>query len=242
MERLLNRMELWNPATLFGVGVVASVAIGTGLTAGFCYYAGGTLVLETMTAGIVTALMVAVVPCYFLVRLVERLREQRDRVETLAATDDLTGVLNRRMYEITVRQEMARSRRYHQPLSLIMVDVDHFKNINDTLGHTRGDVVLRVISDAIAENLRQSDYLFRYGGEEFVVLSPQTDREGIRILAGRIKSRVEKLRVPGVPSLTVSLGLVSSSEDMDCGAMLDKADEALYVAKARGRNRIEFAH
>lgn len=234
-------MERRHPAVLYLVAVAGAVLLSCLVTIGFSYYFHGLLRLDYLVTGFLTSLVVSVLISYLFVALLTRLHNLKARIEELAATDDLTGVLNRRMYEITVRQEMARCRRYTQPLSMIMVDIDHFKNINDTLGHSRGDLVLRGIADAISDNLRASDYLFRYGGEEFVVLSPQTDIDGVHILANRIKTNVQKLRLPGVPPLTISLGLVSSNHEMSCQDMLEKADEALYAAKTKGRNRIELA-
>lgn len=241
MEAIIRFLERQHPARLY-LGAVMGAVTFTGLSAvGFSFYFHAEYRAEYLISGLLTALIVSVLLSYLFVALIARLQRLQARVEQLAATDSLTGVLNRRMYEITVRQEMARCRRYRQPLSLIMVDIDHFKQINDTLGHSRGDIVLRNIADAIADNLRESDYLFRYGGEEFVVLSPQTDIDGVDTLARRIKNNVEQLRIPGIPPLTISLGLVSSDQEMSHQDMLEKADEALYVAKARGRNRIELA-
>ncbi len=241
MERIIQILEERNPFVLYLLAVSGAVGATCLFAVAFSYLFFGHFMAEFLAAGFCISLVVSAFLSYVFVALIRHLHALKCHVENLAATDDLTGVLNRRMYEITVRQELARCQRYTQPLVLIMIDIDHFKNINDSLGHTRGDMVLQCVSATIAANLRASDYLFRYGGEEFVVLSPQTDLAGAHILADRIKANVECLRIPGVPRLTISLGLVSSQDDMDSRAMLEKADEALYMAKTRGRNRIELA-
>lgn len=178
-------------------------------------------------------------------RVAERtqaLENANQRLANLARTDDLTGLNNRRAFFELAEQEMARCMRYERPLTLIMLDVDHFKAINDTHGHAVGDAVLIHIAEVLRESARISDIFARYGGEEFVILAPETDREAAHNLAERIRSRLEQQ--PTIVNgqdypVTVSLGLAFLSNHPNLEKLLLEADRALYRAKANGRNRIE---
>jgi diguanylate cyclase (GGDEF)-like protein len=161
----------------------------------------------------------------------------------LAERDGLTRIANRRAFERQLRREFSRSRRYRQPLTLIMADIDHFKRINDRYGHQVGDRVLCQVARLFSETVRHSDFVARYGGEEFVVILPETGLESSLVLAGRLKRSVEErplLAVPEPLSLTLSLGLADTGAPLTDEApdLVRLADRALYVAKARGRNRI----
>jgi diguanylate cyclase (GGDEF)-like protein len=164
------------------------------------------------------------------------------RLSHLASTDPLTGVPNRRMLEIDLRKHGKLAKRYNKKLSLIMIDIDNFKGVNDTYGHQAGDEVLRRIAYLILRNIRETDALYRYGGEEFAVLCPETDKEGAFELAERIRESVRRERF-GVGRnkslyITVSLGVASFPEDTrDPSELLAIADLSLYKAKTEGRNR-----
>ena len=172
------------------------------------------------------------------------LKESKDELETLATTDELTGLHNRRSLMSRLRFEVARTRRFRTPLSAVMVDVDHFKNVNDEFGHQLGDEVLAAIGRLVRENVRVIDVAGRYGGEELCILLPNTPPEGARKFAETLRSRIEA-QVHGAGARTVavtaSLGVGSFNHmDIDDAEMLLKqADAALYRAKARGRNRVE---
>jgi len=162
-----------------------------------------------------------------------------------ALTDPVTGINNRAALDATLAREVELAQRHELPLSLVMLDVDRFKQINDRHGHLAGDEVLRRIADTIAECIRRSDIVFRYGGEEFAVILANTELDGAALLARRVcvaiarqPVRRDEAQVP----VTVSVG-VSTLEAGDCGAdLLDKADRALYQAKVQGRNRVvEYA-
>jgi len=165
-------------------------------------------------------------------------------LELLATTDDLTGLHNRRSLMNRLKFEVARSRRFRTPLSAVMVDVDHFKQINDRHGHIVGDEVLAAIGRLVRENVRVIDVAGRYGGEELCILLPNTPPEGARkfaeTLRGRIESQVHMDGSRKVP-VTASLGIGSFNHmDIDdADSLLRQADAALYQAKQNGRNRIE---
>jgi diguanylate cyclase (GGDEF)-like protein/PAS domain S-box-containing protein len=166
------------------------------------------------------------------------------RLHELATTDGLTGLSNRRHFVNQVRVEFDRAGRYGVPLSLLMLDADLFKNINDTFGHETGDRALCLLAETIRQRLRVIDSVGRLGGEEFAVLLPETTLEGALQVAERIRSAVERSAIPtdqGQCSLTVSLGVATMTADMhDLGALLRRADAALYAAKNNGRNRVEI--
>ena len=164
------------------------------------------------------------------------------RLSHLASTDPLTGVSNRRMLEVDLKKHGKLAKRYNKKLSLIMIDIDNFKGVNDTYGHPAGDEVLRRLALLILRNIRETDTLYRYGGEEFAVLCPETDKEGAFELAERIREAVrrEKFTVGRnrVVHITVSLGVASFPEDTrDPEDLLAVADLSLYKAKTEGRNR-----
>lgn len=154
-----------------------------------------------------------------------------------ALTDALTGCVNRRSFEMQLERNLQFAMRNRQPLSLIMLDIDHFKRVNDTFGHMAGDVALRTLADVLLRELRGIDTAARYGGEEFAIILPQADVEGARIVAERLRVCVEATDVPGVGYLTASFGVatfpVHSTTRTDLVAL---ADDALYAAKHAGRN------
>ena len=161
-----------------------------------------------------------------------------------AARDPLTGLGNRRGLEAALARESGLARRHGDPLSLLMVDVDRFKRINDRFGHLAGDRVLRAVARCIAGCARRSDLVFRYGGEEFCVVLGRTGPEGARRLAGRVRAAVGALRLPmgsGTLRISVSLGVASRSPGEDPAALIGKADLALYRAKRAGGDTVRPA-
>lgn len=177
--------------------------------------------------------------------IVQDVTEQRralERLEVLASTDDLTGALNRRRFLTLVAEEIERSERYGRELSLLMLDLDHFKSINDNFGHLAGDRVLVAFTEECQGHLRASDRLARMGGEEFAILLPETGRDDAGVLAERIRRATEQLDVPdagGPPPCTVSIGGAQWEPGMSVDALFGHADRKLYLAKQRGRNRYE---
>ncbi len=155
-----------------------------------------------------------------------------------ATTDALTGLGNRRALEDRAQYEINRAGRFGSPLSGILIDIDHFKELNDELGHLKGDEVLKEVTEAISACLRSTDQLYRWGGEEFFVIAPETPQTGARNLAEKIRRRVENLVSCTKRPVTVSLGVALWERLQDLPLWLERADKALYIAKNRGRNRV----
>jgi len=171
-----------------------------------------------------------------------KLAETLDALRRLATRDQLTGLLNRREFERIVFEEQERAQRFGHSLAFVMVDIDHFKRVNDTHGHAAGDVVLREVARRVASEVRTVDRVVRFGGEELVLILVQTDRAGAFEMANRVCTAVElePIVVDGGRELnvTVSAGAASMPEDVDNAlTLLNAADKALYAAKARGRNQ-----
>ena len=176
-----------------------------------------------------------------------RRKRQEDDLREEATKDFLTGLYNRRAFEDMARQELARWQRGREPLSLLLIDADHFKRVNDTYGHPTGDAVLRALAHAVQDQLRELDIVARFGGEEIVVVMPSTDLVGARSAAERIRQAIELLRVPTADGsqarFTISVGVAEASREAgSVELLLQRADEALYEAKRRGRNRTVVAH
>ena len=163
--------------------------------------------------------------------------------EMRAATDGLTGLPNQRAVHDTLKRMVAQAGRTVEPLALVMFDLDHFKQINDTFGHSRGDDVLAAVGDVAAHTVRGSDFVGRLGGEEFAVMLPGTDREGARRVAENLRDAISSLAVAGIErEITASFGVAVLPEDApEAQALLRAADRALYQAKANGRDRVELA-
>ena len=175
---------------------------------------------------------------------------QKRAAETIEAdnranTDDLTRVASRRHFFDLAEKEFARSIRYDLPLAVLMMDVDHFKKVNDRFGHAFGDKLLRHLVETASDVLRENDIVGRVGGEEFAVLLPHTDEEGARALAERVRDRISQaplMSEEGHLASTISIGIGLRTPDVvSFDNMLRKADEALYRAKAGGRNRVALS-
>ncbi|SFX06634.1 diguanylate cyclase (GGDEF) domain-containing protein [Pseudomonas sp. NFACC49-2] len=167
------------------------------------------------------------------------------RVATQSALrDPLTGTGNRIAMDQTLEREIDMSRRHMQPLSLLMLDIDHFKRINDTHGHGVGDEVLRTVAESIKQQLRNVDMVFRFGGEEFLILLSNTSREAAAMVGERLRyaAQVQDYFVAGTRiELTVSLGCATLLPGESAESLLRRVDSALYVAKREGRNRLAMA-
>jgi diguanylate cyclase (GGDEF)-like protein len=165
------------------------------------------------------------------------------QVETLAIMDSLTGLFNRRRFETILSNEFKKSVRYLQPLSCMMIDIDHFKEVNDSFSHQTGDLVLREVARLIQANIREVDTPARWGGEEFVVLSPNTSKDNAVRAADRILKSIASHPFPGIEQrkLTVSIGLagIPDSRIDTPEKLVHAADLALYEAKRKGRARVE---
>lgn len=159
------------------------------------------------------------------------------RLQQLAVTDGLTGLNNRASFETRLAEEVLHARHRGRPLTLMIVDVDHFKSFNDTFGHPAGDEVLKEVSDRFRRALRSSDFVARYGGEEFAILLPGVDLEEARNLAERVRQTVDGGEWPQ-RNITVSIGVAGLREESGGQRLIVDADEALYLSKRRGRNRV----
>ncbi len=166
-------------------------------------------------------------------------KRMEEELEKLAITDRLTQAYNRIKFEEIIGREIEMFKRHNQLLSMAMLDIDHFKEVNDTYGHLVGDYVLKTIANIVRENIRKIDYLVRWGGEEFMVIAPEADLERIRELAERIRTVIEGYSFDKVGKVTVSFGITQFKKDDTEDSFIKKADDALYKAKANGRNRVE---
>jgi two-component system cell cycle response regulator len=173
------------------------------------------------------------------------LGRQADRLAALSQTDALTGLPNRRALSEHIREELQRARRYGTAMSLLLVDVDGLKQVNDTHGHAAGDRVIRAVALAIAQTLRESDFGARWGGDEFGIVAPNTTSGAARAFAERLVNHVRSQPDEHGRSPTVSVGIATfnpnRSEHADVESLARAADRALYQAKADGRNRVEAA-
>ena len=176
-------------------------------------------------------------------REIKRIARQQ-KLEYQASTDALTGLANRRAFTTRAEQELARANRYGGELSILMVDIDFFKKVNDTYGHQVGDIVLKELADILLRALRDIDFAARFGGEEFVVLLPGTNAENALKTAERLRVLVGDARIPlqqgGVVKITVSIGVASysASANNSIEKLIYEADKALYMAKGTGRNKV----
>lgn len=174
-----------------------------------------------------------------------RYKKIQRQLAQMAMFDSLTGALNRPAFFQHAEKEFSRAKRYHRPLSVIMLDIDHFKRINDQYGHQAGDHVLKIFVEACEEITRETDLLGRIGGEEFVLLLPDTPLNSAYYLAERLRERINKypyLAGDMLIEVTASLGVAEvQAGDDNFKALLHRADEALYEAKHSGRNRVKMA-
>jgi diguanylate cyclase (GGDEF)-like protein len=161
--------------------------------------------------------------------------------EENALTDELTKLPNRRALAQRFLQEMQRARRHRKAIAFLMIDLDHFKLVNDTYGHLNGDAVLAELASIISTGARESDVCARYGGEEFAMILHETTEPGARTLAERIRSKVAAATFPGGLKLTISIGVAATDEPALFTTLIERADQALYVAKQSGRNQVRVA-
>jgi diguanylate cyclase len=187
-----------------------------------------------------SALIITAVLGYMFLALVAHLERSQRRMTRQATLDPLTGIFNRRHFLNLVEREWSLSRRYDTDCALVLIDVDHFKRVNDGFGHRCGDTLLCRIAEAATETLRQADVLARFGGEEFVLFLPHTDPLGALDVAERVRERIEALEFGWngllIP-VSVSLGVAAlHSEHITLDQLIRDADDALDVAKAAGRN------
>jgi diguanylate cyclase (GGDEF)-like protein len=167
-----------------------------------------------------------------------------DRVRQLAYRDGLTGTFNRRFFEMRILEELERARRHSLELSIIMIDVDGFKPLNDEFGHLLGDEALRQMTTFFLQQVRKADVVCRYGGDEFAILLPETNGYNASITAEKLRCAVAAWAFPGLPvPLTISAGIACFPEHGNSrDELIEVADNALYSAKTAGRNQVVFEH
>lgn len=169
------------------------------------------------------------------------LHEKAEKLKEISITDPLTGLLNRRYFQERLMEEIEGCKRHGLPVCLIMVDIDDFKQVNDTYGHLKGDEAIKSLASSLRKTIRSIDVASRYGGEEFTVILPQTDKEDAHRIAKRLceSFSMEGTAQLDIPRLTVSVGLSSFPEDAETiDGLIDSADRALYQAKHSGKNRV----
>jgi diguanylate cyclase (GGDEF)-like protein/PAS domain S-box-containing protein len=173
-----------------------------------------------------------------LINIHHHIAKQEELIK-LAHTDTLTGLKNRRYFRQLADQEIARATRTREQLFIMMLDIDYFKRVNDTHGHDVGDLALIAIAEILKKCIRKMDVLARWGGEEFLVMMPETNLTGASLIAERIRHQVSLLKLPEIPEgLTISIGLSQVKPNMELKTATNLADQALYQAKIKGRNRV----
>jgi diguanylate cyclase (GGDEF)-like protein len=174
----------------------------------------------------------------------KRMREYNERLLTLASVDPLTGIANARAYYSFCNRWLMSARRSGAPCSVLFVDLDHFKRINDSLGHAAGDTVLKAVADTLGSSIRRSDMVGRIGGEEFSIFLPDTDIRSAAVLGEKLRAAVESLTlaIDGKPlKVTASIGVATSAgHEASMAIIQQRADQAMYQAKSQGRNRVSF--
>lgn len=161
-----------------------------------------------------------------------------EKLVKLASYDDLTGALNRRRMEEHLTTFLNTAQRYQRDFGVLLLDLDHFKRINDTFGHNTGDDVLIEVCAAIQGTLRETDIFGRWGGEEFMIIAPETSYPDTLNLAERVCRHVAESSWPNLPNVTVSIGVAHFEQDTVWDSIVDRADKAMYEAKQQGRNRV----
>lgn len=237
--RIRNKRELWFFVT--AVSLISVLASELSLAA--LYVLIGDAAFGASTAfytALVVPILVAAPVCYLTARMALKLNETHARLKELAHTDELTGLINRRSFFDRAESILAAARNTGQPLSLLVIDADYFKQLNDTYGHATGDAALVFLTEQLTVSVRKSDLVCRLGGEEFAVLLPEMDTVEASRLAERIVRRIASRPMvwdDKIIEISVSCGIADTSVGDDMTTLFKAADDALYAAKHSGRNR-----
>lgn len=180
-----------------------------------------------------------IIPLFYGRRLIAQHETLHAQIARMAAEDSLTGLYNRRIINELIQYEIERSERYKKGFSIIIVDIDFFKRVNDRHGHLAGDELLKKFAHILQDTIRHTDKVGRWGGEEFVVLCPETKPEGAESLANKIREKIESTTFNDFGKQTASFGIACYQQGSTLDSMISHADEALYTAKNSGRNRVE---
>ena len=171
-------------------------------------------------------------------RLIKKQDQLYDDIRELSEIDHLTEMYNRRKITELFDREITRYKRYKHPLSIILIDIDYFKKINDHYGHNQGDITLKEISSILKTEARETDHVGRWGGEEFLIICPETDIDGSRKLAEKLRISISRYPFTKIGHQTASFGVTTCSEESSSESMINRADKALYAAKSAGRNTV----
>lgn len=177
---------------------------------------------------------------YLLERSYKEVFSTHEQLTQLATTDKLTGLYNRTKLDELLLDELNRNKRFHHTFGLVIMDIDHFKTINDTYGHQVGDTILKELGQLITKELRTTDKVIRWGGEEFLLIYGETDQEKVLKLTEKLRQKISQQLFSTSVNITASFGLTHYSKGDTIDSMIKKADDALYFAKNSGRNRIKF--
>jgi diguanylate cyclase (GGDEF)-like protein len=169
----------------------------------------------------------------------KKLNEINEKLREISIRDKLTGIYNRRKLEEILQDIYQKAERYNNAFSVVLLDLDHFKKINDNYGHQVGDQVLKEVSSILLESIRNVDDCGRWGGEEFLIILPETELSSAVTLAKRLRKEIEEYKFSNIDILTSSFGVASYSPEKEIKDIIKEADEALYAAKEKGRNRVE---
>jgi diguanylate cyclase (GGDEF)-like protein len=180
-----------------------------------------------------------IIPIIYGRKLIAQQQALHAKIERMAAEDSLTGLYNRRKINELLQREIERSDRYKKDFSVIMMDIDNFKQVNDRHGHLAGDELLKMFAQILLDTIRHTDEVGRWGGEEFVVLCPETNMNGASSLANKIRQRLDSSLFNDYGNQTASFGVACYQQGDTLDSIIGHADEALYIAKNTGRNRVE---
>ncbi len=236
----LDMMTRFSPGAFFAVFACGTAALSTILCLAFSLAAYGTIRAPFVLGWLAIAAVTSACAALAAARIHARSWERQMSLEHFATVDELTGAPNRRVFVARLASEVDRCSRQGTALCLVFIDIDHFKRINDDNGHQIGDQVLREIYSRLEDNLRLYDFVGRLGGDEFVMALPGTDALTAYGVAERIRESVELTPIPGLPPVTVSLGVAEMGPSMTAENLVRNADMALYRAKNSGRNRTEI--
>ena len=235
--RAVHALSRLSPRALFWLLTIGALTIAALLTLAASLIAFRAVRLEILLTALPAGAITAGIVSFTFMSVIGHLRIQQESLERYATVDELTGSPNRRVFLERLELEVNRFARLGTRLSVVFVDIDHFKRINDVHGHQAGDTVLKEIFTRLEESLRAYDFVGRYGGDEFVMALPGNDAEGGAAVAERLRESVQESAVGKIPEVTISLGVAQLEEDMNAEELLKKADMALYRAKNGGRNR-----
>jgi diguanylate cyclase (GGDEF)-like protein len=241
IDRLAGTITTVSRPALFAAFVSGAVLLGEALTAGISLLVVGQVRWTALVIGFAAGAVTSAAAAAVVVGLLKRIGDLQRQLERSARTDDLTGLPNRRVLFDTLAREIQRARRRAARLSLVFADLDRFKQVNDRHGHRVGDAVLCGAATAITAGLRAYDVVIRYGGDEFVMVLPDTGAQEGRAVAERIRESIAAKPLARSVAVTISMGVAELGARMDADRLLKAGDKALYRAKRAGRNRTEVS-